>query len=915
MTNANVSAVATQALVSGAPSAQVKVAAAQVLASGSPAARVKVVAVQVLAQAINSGDVAAALPALTASIAGTVSPPVVTTTGSVAAALPAVTAAVTGTVTIRGQVAATLPTLTAAISGQVSDVVGGAIDATLPAITAAISGTATGSITGTVQAVLPPLVARLNAADPADLLSAHSTTSITSHVAAPFVADPIAAHSVTHITSAIAAPSTFEFISAHSTTRITSSVVPGLVIAIDPVTNRPQYRLFVVDRQGNPLGELENARIGDPVRTLQGAGVFTATLPKNDPKATLLDVGAEVQVWAGAEMLPDAWFVLVEPGKDGGGEISYQFVGLEGLLDNVVIGKERPDLLVNGGFEDGMSHWHPVALAGSASMAPPKTTIVTGSAAKEGGKALQVEAVESVNVREVKTAAIFYGNRPYASEPLSAGFLPGGEKVITDQLPAFSQGTALLVEGFTADVDSGTGMALSQRRADAAKAVILKARPDLKVTAIGRGETIQVAPNNTPENQAKNRRILLTGTATRVGHRQVVQQFFKYRNSTRAPIDLELDGWINLIQYVGPSKDRYGFYINRRNRANLDTDPIPPADSDRTLLEEYAVQYAGMTQAKAEGYDTAEALYAAIVAATPSKAKIVAAEHTDLSEDFPHEKWEPDGTSIIAPPDGREYLYEVRLYGSAGKTKFDEVSCKPNVVTGFYNVTRPQLFAGLVAHAQDPEFFKVDLNIDADCPAVGIRGDYEYEHKTPRTVWDAISEQLRSDDSPDFWIQSTPQRRVARTAVKRGRRSPVRFRLGDIVTGYTAGVDGGKVATTGIVTSNRSRGGGVAEARVRTGPVNGLVLERVQSAEPDRSTSRLRQMGAAMVRYGRTDVLTSVTCDPEWTVYLLGHVGLGDVAWFEVKDGDTDVAGWYRIVEIRHSISKHQLSYELAPEV
>ena len=912
---AQVEAVALQSLVKGTPNVRVGTFVAQVLAAGARTVEVEAFAVQALVAEVNGGPVAATLPKLTASLAGTVSAPVVTTTGVVSAALPKLTASVNGAVTTLGQVAATIPALSADIGGSVSGLIGASIDATLPALTATITGTATGTITGAVSATLPALTARLNAADPADLIAAHSTTSITSGLLAPFVADPITAYSATRITSTVAAPTVIDHITAHSTTRITSSAMPGLTIALDPVTGRPQYRLFVVDRQGNPLGELENARIGDPVRALQGAGVFTATLTKNDPKAALLDVGAEVQVWAGAEMLPDAWYVLIEPGKDGGGEISYQFVGLEGLLDNVVIGKERPDLLVNGGFEDGLKNWHPTWLAGSAAQAPPNTTIVTGSSAKEGGKALQVEAVESVNAVEVKTAAIFYGNRPYASEALSAGFLPGGEKVITDQLGAFSQGTALLVEGFTADVDSGDGQALSERRALAAKAVIVKARPDLKVTAVGRGETIQVAPNNTPANQAKNRRILLTGTATRVGHRQVVQQFFKFRNTTRAPIDLELDGWINLINYVGPSKDRYGFYINRHNRANKDTDPLPPADSDRTLLEEYAVQYAGMTQAKAEGYDTAEALYAALVAATPSKAKIVAAEHTDLSEDFPHEKWEPDGTSIIAPPDGREYLYEVRLYGSAGKTIFDEISCKPNFVTGFYGVTRPQLFAGLVAHAQDSAFFKTDLNIDADCPAVGVRNDFEYEWKSPRTVWDAISEQLRSDDSPDFWIQSTPQRRVARTALKRGRRSPVRFRLGDIVTGYTAGVDGGKVATTGIVTSNRSRGGGVAEARIRTGPVNGLVLERVQSAEPDRSTARLRQMGAAMTRYGRTDVLTSVTCDPEWTVYLLGHVGLGDTAWFEVKDGDTDVAGWYRIVEIRHSISNHQLSYELAPEV
>ena len=825
---------------------------------------------------------------------------------------------------------------------------------------------------------------------PENQLSAHSTTRITSHVGAPITADPISATSRTRIVSHMGLPKDVDFLSASSSTRITSSATVGLDIALDPVTGRPQYRLIVVDSHGTPLGELQNATVGDPVQRLGQAGTLNVSLPNNDPKASLLDVGAQVQVWAGAEMLPGAWFVLVQPGKDGSGSISYDFVGLEGLLDNVVIGTDRPELLKNGGFEEGLKYWHPAWLPGSAAEAPPKTTIVSGSLAKDGGKALQVEAVESVNVREVKTAAIFYGNRPYASEPLSAGFLPGGEKVITDQLPAFSKGTKLLVEGFTADVDSGDGQALSQRRAEAAKAVILKARPDLKVTAVGRGETVQVAPNNTPENQAKNRRIVLTGTATRVGHRQIVRQYFKWTNDGRVPIELELDGWINLIAYVGPSKDRYGFYINRiKTLASKEAPFKTPSGADlKTLFEDGSATYtdglrwdpdtgrftgtpdrspsgAAVTQGPFEddsavyadslhwdpdlgkftgiptqspsgaklkqSFEDGSATYADGLVWDPDfggfkkdrvpvivnpKTKIVQAEHTDLPEDFPHSRWTPDGTSeMYAPPDGREYLYEVRLYGSAGKTVFDEVSVKPNLRNGYYKVTRPELFSGLVAEAQNPAHGKVDLNLETNCPAWGVLDDYEYEWKSPRTVWDAIEEQLRADDAPDFGIVTTQTRRIATTWPKRGRVSQVQFRLGDVVVGYSAGVDGDKVATTGIVTSNRSRGPGVVEARVRTAPINGLVLERVQAAEPDRSKTRLRQMATAMTRYGRTDVLTSVTCDPKWTVYLLSHVGLGDRVWCSVHDGDTNAEGWYRIVEIRHSLANHQLSYELTPEV
>jgi hypothetical protein len=697
------------------------------------------------------------------------------------------------------------------------------------------------------------------------LLAAHSTTRITSAIGAPIIADLVSAHSTTRITSALPSPADVEHVSAHSRTVISSSAIVQRVFKLDPVTLLPQFRLIVVDRAGTNLGELQGAILGDATYAKGGVLSFSFSVRKNHPRIQLLSKGAEVQVWSGDEPIRESWFVIVEDPTDGGAAWTFKCEGIRWHLGNLVIGRPRPELLKNGGFEDNLKHWHPVVFAGSASMAPPTSQIVSGAQALAGGKALRTTAVLSVVVKEEKTAAIFKGNQPYAGSPLSSGYLAGGDQIIRNMVTDIPKGQTITLEAFTADVDSGTGQALSERRAEAAKATILATRPDLHVNAYGRGETVQVAPNDTPANQAKNRRILLTWDGTRIGHRQAHNQWFTYENTTRVATALEFSGWANLIDYVGPSKDGWLFYINRRH------------------------------------------------ASAPSK--ILDEQMFDLAATFPKQRWTPGGMSILSPAFSED-IYEVRLYGSAGDTVFDELSCKPNVLTAWYNVTRPTLYAGLIAHAQDPAFGKVDLNIDTNCPTFGIRDDYEYAHKDHRTVDNALAEQLSADDSPDFWIDTTATQRIARTAGRRGRRAPVQLELGGVVESYTKGGDIDRRATVGIVTSSLN-GGGTAEAYA-TGPkVNGLVLERVQATEPNRTVARASQIARRMIRYGASgEEITSVTCKPSKTLMLLQKgVWVGDVCRTTVKDGGVDVDADHRISEVRISFARNQISYELEQEV
>lgn len=739
-------------------------------------------------------------------------------------------------------VAAPSPVVT--IAGVVSGpAAAGAVRAIAPAPTLVVTGEVTN--VGSVNATAPTPV-----------------VSITGEVLAD---DEITATSRTIVRSPLADPVDVEYLTATSRTTITTSAALSLDVVVNPSTKRPDYTLLLVDRHGWPIVELDKARLGHLTRTRNGNGSFSFSLDKDDPKLAEVRQFSEVQVRIGNRLVPGGWFVITDPAIDNGREWKFQCAGLRWHLASRRIGKELPELLRNGDFDDDQRYWHAKWFKGSAAEAPPHTTIVTGDKAMEGGKALEATGVERVTRNSVQSDAIFIANRPYAGEPLANGFLPGGEKIIRDNIKNIAKGSAMTVEGHTADADAGDGYALSVRRAEAAREVILKARPDLKVTAVGKGETEQVAPNNTEANQAKNRRLVIIATITSVGHRQAVTQRITYTQpkSARRPMELLLDARVNLIDYVGPSKDGWLLYIDRRRASK------PGEINDSS--------------------------------------------HTTIAEDFPVERWTTDGTSINVPADGQPWIFEVRLYPTAGKTRFDQISLRPSIYTAWYGITRPEAIRNLVQHAQDTEFHKADLNISTNCRPFGPRSDFEYAWLDRRTVDDAISEELRSDSSPDFEIVVTDHRRIATTWSNRGRRTHVPLKLGDIVTDYSSGLDGDKVASTAIVQASRQRGS-KGEAIVRTTRKDGLVLERLFDAEQGSTDTVVRAQARAALRYGRTDVIRSVTCDPDRTIWLMERIDLGDICPVQVDDGGLDGNGDYRIEQIALDPNRHQLTYQLAVE-
>lgn len=105
-----------------------------------------------------TGDLAGVLPALTSALTGDVAGPIA---GELLGQLPALAGSLTGGVTVSGGPAGTLPALTGSATGQVT--VSGEAAGVLPALTGAVVGqaTATGQIAGTLPTLTGQIAAQV----------------------------------------------------------------------------------------------------------------------------------------------------------------------------------------------------------------------------------------------------------------------------------------------------------------------------------------------------------------------------------------------------------------------------------------------------------------------------------------------------------------------------------------------------------------------------------------------------------------------------------------------------------------------------------------------------------------------------------------------------------------------------------
>lgn len=126
---------------------------------------------------------------------------------------------------------------------------------------------------------------------------------------------------------------------------------------VTPQMSGTQRRVIIVDHDGNPISEIENAQISPIIYELNQAEQWTFTFPTDDAKLSSItdEYVREAQLWRGDQLL--SWGPIVRP-QIRGATTEAAVQGAMWHLGRRNIGKaQRTNYVTNGDFEDGLAHW------------------------------------------------------------------------------------------------------------------------------------------------------------------------------------------------------------------------------------------------------------------------------------------------------------------------------------------------------------------------------------------------------------------------------------------------------------------------------------------------------------------------------------------------------------------------------
>jgi len=617
----------------------------------------------------------------------------------------------------------------------------------------------------------------------------------------------------------------------------------------DVRTGRPTPRIDVAERDGTLVATLPKSSIGTLAAGVNVMDKFGFTVDRNDDRVRLIDpIKHEALLYRGDVLMSRG---PIGPGRSDDSRTAYDCADPRWYFAD---GRRRigripkRQLLLNPGFTDGagrLAHWHGGFDAGSALASAPEASVVAESYARSGW-ALELGGVDKVmrGTETLETAAVFKGNRPYAWEPLSAGFLAGGEAQIT-AIANMMTGPAPVVHitGHTADADSGDGQALSERRALAAKAVVLARWPAAVVTTEGKGETQPVDKSHTEAAYKKNRRVVFDfdTNVSAVGHRQFYYQWVTVTQPTseKVPLPLVFAADMRIINWLGAPGDGWAILVRAHRGATV-------VDEANATMDEFT----------------------------------------------PRVRWAHYEATVEIPADGIATAVQVRLYPPAGSSRWANVGLWPQDQLGFFDVDQSLIVKGIVEHVQDTTLGHGDLGIGTRTPLTGIprTREYPYHERMPA---DTALEWFTSIDKGLDIDFDQDRREIVTYSPRQGTSTDVALVHGgrrSNVTGYVPLSSSALTLASNVIVQADGSGASRPEGYARdNAALGGALVESVISAEEGTPLSELDEGAASTLAASlRARPGWVVTLDPDFTTEFLNRTDKGDTLRLVLPDEDVD---------------------------
>ncbi|MCW2829461.1 MAG: hypothetical protein JWP31_153 [Aeromicrobium sp.] len=615
---------------------------------------------------------------------------------------------------------------------------------------------------------------------------------------------------------------------------------PTATPALDPRTGSDQWRYVVTDLQGVPLGELTDIEHEPVAEGVNEPTTMPFTIAMTDPaRALIKPVERQCEVWEGKRLLLRGPILAGNVSDDGATvthvvhDPSWWWRGGRKRIGRV----PTLNLLTNGSFTSGLNGWTGGYDTGSIPAASPDTSIVSDDWTN-GGKAAQIKGVESVTqtTSELASNAVYWPNRPFVYEPLSAGFRPGGAAsvdAVATAMPA-TAGLKVTITGHTANDGTGDGMALSLRRAQAAAARVAAIRPGAVITT--RGVGYHDPKPGFPIDSQEQRRVVIAYAQT-------------------VTVDAKAKQWIRqTVTVTQPKTARYALDL--------------VAAAWVKITDDWSVQDANMVTVRI------------VARRSTTPGKIWQESSASVSDTDPVERWLKQSATVTIPPDGRPYLVDVYLYAPAAAARYTQAVLEPQEVLYFWGTDQALIVKGVIEHMQDPITMMGrtwPITIGTRTPQTGVTRDrpYRYSDRTP--VDTALEEFPSLFHGLDIDTLTTPTEATVATFYPR---------QGSVLD-YVL-VQGGNVAGVTPASTNDVGSLVIAQAQDTSGvrdeayaldasAFGGMILQRLITAEQETPISELDETANAELAWAKVATPAYwLDIDPERIPEVLAETGKGD---------------------------------------
>lgn len=613
-----------------------------------------------------------------------------------------------------------------------------------------------------------------------------------------------------------------------------------------------QRRTVVVDAEGNPYGELENARHGAITWELNAWEEASFALGLADPKSHLVleERIREVQLWRGDQLL--VFGPMVRPAADLR-DLGVTVKGPAWHLSRRHIGRaNRGNRLTNGSFEDGLSGWSFLKTKHFLDFAPLHPSAVTVHAPGKTGR---------------RAVAIRMEHAPWYTPPARVNAPNTNYTVVPGdtlwRIASTFYGSGIewprIYNANAAQIEAAARAAGLWNPRDPGHWIF----PGQVLTIPGVPSSQQVDPP--PDANSRWGQVF--------GYQEVTVS-----GGVRGVV-ATLTGWayVRSDWFSDYGLAEWGLVLARMPN-NYRTSNFWTANFGS----------AGNT------WGGARAFYTDTLEFQTSK----------IDEEHPFDQWIRHEVTITIPP-GRTEKLIARIEAVSGMTLWDDLRLTFDDAFEAFDTDQAEIVDDLVAHAQDSDFDKTDVNLEVDAPATGIRRDLVALHSEHANVWGLVSGFTEQADGIDLSTMVTPTSRklVVHYPAKGSFRPDLALELGRNVAAFAWAFDG-ETASSSVIVLGTGNGSDREEASAINldAFAGNLTLEEVFSVAEGTPIELLDEVAEERLAVvSSPEVLTITTYPHDDDVRernLLGRLTVGDTVPVRIRRGGLSISDTYRAVRI-----------------